>query len=123
MGCSQKSEPDNNLSNLDKKAVNENNKEDTADSIPNNLISCDPAYFERDDDGIVFDCDTFEEEKVCSYHTKGKNGESKIETVQYKSACKACRFYGKTGVMELGSSKFIHHGYLKGGCEGIIWEK
>ena len=122
-GCSQKSEPDNNLPGLDKNTVNEENKEEATKSIPDNLISCDPAYFERGDDGIVSDCNTFEEEKVCSYHTKEKNGETKISTVQYKSACAACRFYGKTGVMEMGSSKFTHHGYLKGGCEGIIWEK
>ncbi len=122
-GCSQKSELGNNPSDSAKETINEENKEETVASIPDNLISCDPAYFKRGTDGIAPDCDTFEEGKVCSYHTKEKNGETKIEPIQYKNACSACRFYGETGIREIGSAKFIHHGYLKEGCNGIIWEK
>jgi hypothetical protein len=94
----------------------------TKGSVPENLISCDPAYFERGDDDIAPDCDTFGGDKVCSYHTKEQNGKIKNETIQYNNACAACRFYGETGVRKLGSATFTHKGYIEGGCEGIIWE-
>lgn len=93
-----------------------------ADTIPDNLIQCDPKFFERGADGIAPDCDTFGGDAVCAFHTKDKNGESKIENIQYDNACAACRFYSDTNVREMGSTTYTLHGYLESGCEGTIWE-
>lgn len=102
---------------------NENKENGSQNFIPDNLMSCDPNFFKRGGDGIAPDCDTFGGSSVCSFHTKEKNGETKIENIQYNNACTACRFYGETGVREMGSTKFTHHGYLEENCDGIIWKK
>ena len=112
-----------NLENTPSNSVNDQDEKSSSSSIPSNLISCDPVYFERDANGIVPDCDTFNDNnKVCSYHTKEQNGKTKNEPIQYKNACSACRFYGETGVRKIGSATFNHHGYIESGCDGVIWE-
>lgn len=120
-GCSSQNNPPNTSSNSSPTSIKKNNSTNI-NALPENLIACDPIYFERGEDGIAPDCNTFSGGPVCSYHTKEKNGETKKETIQYTNPCAACRFYGKTGVRKIGSSIFTHHGYIEGGCEGIIWE-
>jgi len=103
-------------------ADNQAEEKSATNSIPDNLISCNPAYFERDTNGIAPDCDTFGDEKVCSYHIKEQNGKTKNETIQYGNACSACRFYSETGVRKIGSATFTHLGYIESGCEGVLWK-
>ncbi len=102
--------------------IKEVDKMTTVKDLPDNLVQCDPKFFERGEDGIAPDCDTFGGDAVCSYYTEEKKGKTKQKLMQFDNACAACRFFSEEGVRDMFGTVMTHHGYTETKCEGAIWK-
>jgi len=93
--------------------------------VPANLITACPMIYwqEKNEEGMLKDCDEFGSGPVCSYYKEIMNGQEKTKLLEYKTECHACRFYGQTGQTSVGTTELISIGWEKSPCTQGMYQK
>ena len=107
-----------------KKIIEQVDKIETAIIVPDGVYQeCPEIYFAKEASGSAKDCEEYGGDRVCSYYKETKNGQEKIKNLEYLTECHACRFYGKTGVVDIGTVKMELLGLEKKECSQGMYQK